>query len=101
MECWRSYYAGLFNRLNAPNSEELTTAPQSAIEDPTINCSEPTTKEVINCLNKMKNGKERESIPVKFRTSAEEAVTLQAGRKYTAPAAHSSQTTAATSPLLR
>ena len=50
---------------------------------------------------KMKNGKERESIPVKFRTSADGAVTLQAGRKYTAPATYSSQTAAAASPLLR
>ena len=33
---------------------------------------------------KMKNGKERESIPVKFRTAADQPVTLEAGRKYTA-----------------
>lgn len=32
---------------------------------------------------KMKNGRERESIPVKFRTAAEPAITLEAGRKYT------------------
>ena len=50
---------------------------------------------------KMKNGKERESIPVKFRTSADEAVTLQAGRKYTAPTAHGSQSTAQATSLLR
>ena len=38
-------------------SSKLITAAQSAIEDPTINYSEPTVKEVINYLNKMKNGK--------------------------------------------
>jgi len=50
---------------------------------------------------KMKNGKERESIPVKFRTSNNEAVTLEAGRKYTAPAAYRNQTTAQATSLLR
>jgi murein DD-endopeptidase MepM/ murein hydrolase activator NlpD len=34
---------------------------------------------------KMKDGKMRESIPVKFRTSSAEAVTLEAGQDYTAP----------------
>lgn len=33
---------------------------------------------------KMKSGKERESIPVKFRTAVNPSVTLEAGRKYTA-----------------
>ena len=50
---------------------------------------------------KMKNGKERESIPVKFRTHADAAVTLQAGRKYTAAPAHSNQSTAQATQLLR
>lgn len=50
---------------------------------------------------KMKNGKERESIPVKFRTGAEEAVTLQAGRRYTAPRAREQQFTAHAAPSLR
>ena len=59
LECWRNYYTGIFNRPNAPDFEQLITAVQSAIEDSTINCSEPTVKEVIDCLNKMKNGKAR------------------------------------------
>jgi murein DD-endopeptidase MepM/ murein hydrolase activator NlpD len=50
---------------------------------------------------KMKNGKERESIPVKFRTSSSEAITLEAGRKYTATPAYSSEATAHASRLLR
>ena len=57
LECWRNYYNGLFDRSNTPDYEQLITTTQSAIEDPTINCSEPTVKEVINCLNKMKNSK--------------------------------------------
>ena len=57
LECWRNYYTELLNRPNTPDFEQLITAAQSVTEDPTINCSEPTVEEVINCLNKMKNGK--------------------------------------------
>ena len=57
IECWKKYYVGLLDRPPAPTSEELISAAQSAIEDTTIDTSEPTAKEVVNCLNKMKNGK--------------------------------------------
>ena len=57
LECWRNCYNELFDRSNKPDFQELITTAQSAIEDPTINCSEPTVKEVINYLNKMTNGK--------------------------------------------
>jgi len=39
------------------------------------------------CVYKASNGKERESIPVKFKTSAGNAITLKAGQRYTARAA--------------
>ena len=51
MEFWRNYYTGLFNRPNAPDFQELIATAQSAIEDPTINCSELSVKETTNCLN--------------------------------------------------
>ena len=57
LECWKKYYAGLLDRPSTPMSEELSEAAQSAIEDTTINTSEPTKKEVIDCLNRMKRGK--------------------------------------------
>jgi len=40
---------------------------------------------------KMKNGKERESIPVKFRTTVDQAITLEAGHRYTAEPLRSAQ----------
>jgi murein DD-endopeptidase MepM/ murein hydrolase activator NlpD len=36
------------------------------------------------CVYRTKGGRERESIPVKFTTSAENATTLKAGKRYTA-----------------
>ncbi|CAF1551673.1 unnamed protein product, partial [Adineta ricciae] len=57
LQRWRSYYTKLFNRPDAPVSEDLATAAQSAAEDSTINCNKPTTKEVLDCLRKLKNGK--------------------------------------------
>ena len=57
LEYRRNYYNGLFDRSNTPDFEQLITTAQSVIEDPTINCSESTVEEVVNCLNKMKNGK--------------------------------------------
>ena len=56
-EYWRNYYVGLLNRPTAPVSEELLSIAQTATEDPTIDCSEPTTQEVINNLNTTKKGK--------------------------------------------
>ena len=57
LEYWRNYYVELLNQSTAPVSEELLSTAQAATADPTIDCSEPTTQEVINNLNTTKNGK--------------------------------------------
>jgi len=36
------------------------------------------------CVFKTRNGQERESIPVKFKTAEENAITLRSGRNYKA-----------------